>query len=301
MEHDLQNHHRVTLSILIPTYNFSARALVHELHTLAATENVEAEIIIGDDASTDDMGWLYEVQTLPGVRLWSTAVNLGRAHICNALARAARGQWLLIVDADARVPDDFSLRRYLDDTRQAPVVCGGLRHPEVNPCPEATLRYKYERAADRHRSAAERQQRPYMQLSTFNLLVQRDIFMGIGFDEQCTDYGYEDALFGVELLERGIGILHTDNALDHMGLEPNAVYLHKTETALHTLRGLNGRMHGHSRVENVANGLRRWQLAWLVRAIYCFTRPILRWNLLGKHPSLRVFAFYKLGYYLSLK
>ena len=290
----------MTLSILIPTYNYNAYTLVCEMQMLAVSEGVDAEIIIGDDASTADMSWLYDVESLPGVRLWSTAVNLGRAHICNALARAAQGEWLLFVDADARVPDTFSLRRYLDDARHAPVVCGGLFHPQVNPCPEATLRYKYERAADRHRSAAERQQHPYMQLSTFNLLVRRDLFLNIGFDQQCTDYGYEDALFGVQLEEHGISILHTDNQLVHTGLEPNDVYLHKAETALHTLQHLEGRMHGHSHVENVANRLRRWQLAWVVRIIYWLTRPLLRWNLLSKHPSLKVFAFYKLGYFLSL-
>ena len=289
------------LSILIPTYNYNACALVRELRALADSENVEAEIIIGDDASTDDMSWLYDVESLPGVRLWSTAVNLGRARIRNALARAARGEWLLFVDADARVSADFSLSRYLDDARHAPVVCGGLRHPAINPCPAATLRYKYECRADRRRSAAERQSHPYMQLSTFNLLVRRDVFLGIGFDEQCTDYGYEDALFGVELQERGITILHTDNPLIHTGLEPNSVYLEKAETALHTLQGLGGRMHGHSHVENAANRLRRWHLTWIVRAIYWLTRPLLRWNLLGKHPSLKVFAFYKLGYFLSLR
>ena len=289
------------LAILIPTYNYNALALVRALSELIDHEKVDAEIVVGDDASTQDMSWMYEAEMLPHVRLWSTAVNLGRAHILNALAKSARAEWLLIMDADAVPTDTFSLLYYLEAGKQAPVVCGGLWHPDVNPNPKATLRYKYERRADRHRSAAERNLHPYTQLSTFNLLVRRDVFMDIQFDAQCTDYGYEDALFGVELKECGITLLHIDNQLIHMGLEPNAVYLHKAETALRTLRSLDGRMHGNSHVENVANSLRRWHIAWVFQGLHLLFGWAARLNLRSRYPSLTIFSLYKLGYYLSLK
>ena len=169
----------------------------------------------------------------------------------------------------------------------------------MNPCPEATLRYAYEHAADRHRSAAERNCNAYAHLSTFNLLVRRDIFQTIRFDETCQDYGYEDALFGVELRQRGIAILHIDNPLVHMGLESNAEYLHKSETALRTLRQLQGRMCGYSHVENTALRLQRWHLAWAVRLFYKIFRRPMRHNLLGPHPNLTLFSLYKLGYFLT--
>ena len=203
----------MTLSILIPTYNYDARILVLAMLQRLTDEGVDGEVVVGDDASTAPMTWLDEVAALPHVRLLRSDTNLGRARNLNRMAEAAQGEWLLITDCDARMEDDFSLRAYLAATAQVPVVCGGLRHPQVNPCPEATLRYKYEREADTRRSAAIRKQHPYHQLSTFNLLIKREVFLSVRFDDACTEYGYEDTLFGAELEQRGIAIEHIDNQI----------------------------------------------------------------------------------------
>ena len=290
----------MTLSILIPTYNYHARALVRALQELVMKEGVEAEIVVGDDASTEETAWMEEAATWEGVRVVHYAENAGRAAHRNRMAETALGEWLLFIDCDAAVEADFSLRAYLEATTKAPVVCGGVRTPAINPNPEATLRYAYERAADRHRSAGERNRKPYFHLTTFNLFVRRDVFLNIRFDETCQDYGYEDALFGVELAKRDIPILHIDNPLIHMGIESNSIYLKKTETALQTLKRLQGKMQGHSHVENTANRLKQYHLTWLVRLFYCtFYKPI-RHNLLGSRPNLTLFSFYKLGYFLNL-
>ena len=289
----------MTLSILIPTYNYNARVLVEELVERIYAEGVNAEVIVGDDGSTEPMNWLEELEGREGVRVLRFNENVGRARHLNRMAEQAEGEWMLIIDCDAHLESDFSLTAYIQAGLRAPVVCGGLRTPAVNPCPGATLRYKYECAADRKRSAAERNRHPYLQLSTFSLLIRHDVFMAIRFDENCLEYGYEDALFGVELQKRGIPILHIDNPLVHMGIEPNDVFLRKSETALRTLKRLNGRMQGNSHVENVANRLQRLHVAWAVRGLYRLFYQPMRGHLLGKHPSLTVFSFYKLGYYLS--
>lgn len=181
-----------------------------------------------------------------------------------------------------------------------PVVCGGLRHPEVNPNPAATLRYKYERRADRRRSAAVRSLHPYDQLTFFSLLIRRDLFLTIRFDESCTDYGHEDTLFGAELQRRAVPILHIDTPLIHMGLESNATFLAKTETALCNLHRLAPQLHAGSRLLQTAQHLRHLHLTRSVCALYRLSRPLLRRNLLSRHPFLPLFSFYKLGYYLSL-
>ena len=347
------------LSILIPTYNYNARALVESMLSLARAEHLDVEALVGDDCSTLETEWMDELclpqpQTAPvqpltdpsdpskvpqshSVRVLRAEKNLGRARNRNRLAEAARGTWLLMVDCDAALPPSFSLRAYLNAARSpsspsssspsssssspsssssssssssahtpspfgevCPVVCGGLLHPSVNPCPEATLRYRYERAADLHRSAAERRLHPYDQLSTFSLLIRRDLFLHIRFDEACTDYGYEDTLFGAELYRRGIPVCHIDNPLLHIGLEPNDVFLAKTETALRTLSRIAPQLEGHSRLLASVRHLRRFHLVAPVRLLYRLTYKQIRRNLLGKHPSLKLFAFYKLGYYLNL-
>lgn len=289
----------MTLSILIPTYNYDARILVIAMLQRLTDEGVDGEVVVGDDASTAPMTWLDEVAALPHVRLLRSDTNLGRARNLNRMAEAAQGEWLLITDCDARMEDDFSLRAYLAATAQVLVVCGGLRHPQVNPCPEATLRYKYERDADTRRSASIRKEHPYHQLSTFNLLIKREEFLSVRFDDACTEYGYEDTLFGAELEQRGIAIEHIDNPLVHEGLESNEVYLKKTETALHTLYKLGNRMKGHSMVVDTATRLQRWGLTGVVKTVYRLLRKSLRRNLLGNSPSLSAFKFYKLGYFLA--
>lgn len=289
------------LSILIPTYNYDAHRLVHDMNALAVREQVEHEIIIGNDCSTSHTGWMDTCATWPDVRIIQPPHNLGRAALRNLLANHARGEWLLFIDCDAQVEADFSLAAYLQAARQAPVVCGGLRTPAVNPNPDATLRFKYERAADRKRSAQTRMKHPYHAFSTFNFLVRKSLFTQLGgFDRDCKEYGYEDALFGVQLAQHDVALLHIDNPLVHLGMDANADYLEKTETALRTLKGLHGRMNGCSNIENWAVRVERLRLRPLVTAAFRRCRPYLRSNLLGRHPNLIVFQLYKLGYFLSL-
>lgn len=290
----------MTLSVLIPTFNYNARALVVSMLELAKAEGIDADVVVGDDASTAETAWMDEVERELGVRVVHSAHNLGRARICNLIADESTGEWLLIVDADAAVPDDFSLKKYLDAGAAAPVVCGGLYHPDVNPNPEATLRYKYERNADRHRSAEIRNRHPHRKLSTFNLLVRRDVFMNTRFDERCTEYGYEDALFGVQLGYEGIPIMHIDNPLVHMGLDTNQEFLAKTETAMCTLQRIADLMPHDIGVMGTVHKLQQWHLTGAVRAFYKLFRKPMRSNLLSHHPSLFIFKLYKLGYFLSL-
>lgn len=292
-----------TLSVLIPVLDYDCEQLVVDIGRKGNEEGIPTEILLGDDHSVrpDTHAMLARLSQIEGVRVLYTDKHLGRALNRNRLAGEARGEWLLFVDCDAQVPPAFSLRAYLEASRQADVVCGGLRHPETNPCPEATLRYKYECEADRRRPARFRNGHPWGQLSTFSLLIRRSVFLDIRFDEQCVHYGYEDTLFGAELHRRGIPVLHIDDPLLHMGLEPNPVFLAKTETSLRTLHSLQDKLHGHSRLLATVERLRRMHLTRPARLAWQFLRKPLRANLLGRRPSLFLFSVYKLGYYLCLR
>lgn len=279
------------LSILIPTYNYDCNHLVHQLQEQLPEE---AEIIIGDDCSTNP------INTLSGCRIFRPEHNLGRAAIRNALAREAKGEWLLFIDADAEVRSSTFIQDYLDAKEKAQVVCGGTGNLPKCPFPAAKLRYDYEVQAEKRLTLLHRQAHPYAQFTTFNFLILRSLFLSIGFDESLKEYGHEDTFFGLELKRRGISILHIDNKLTHLGLEPAEEYLQKTETALNSLATMDIEQLYNVRVSTLALRLKRWNLLGLVRFLFKISKPVLRANLLGKHPQQMLFSSYKLGYFATL-
>lgn len=290
------------LSILIPTHDYTCYQLVHDLHEQAEQLGVPYEIIVAEDGSRSQVNIIanHKIEELSHCRHLVRKENVGRAAIRNELAATAQYDWLVLMDSDAQVEKPDFLRTYLQYLGKAEVVVGGLYHQATNHDPSRSLRFKYEKAADTHRSAAERNQNPYLQLSLFNIMLHKPTFMQILLDKDCTDYGYEDALFGVELQKKGIPILHIDNPLLHKGLNTNESFLRKSETALRTLKKLNGRMEQHSHVGRTYQQLQRFHLAGAMRLFFRLFRPLMRQNLLSQHPSLFWFSVYKLGYYTTL-
>lgn len=290
------------LSILIPTYNDDCSRLVHQLQQQLPQDG---EIIVGDDCSTDKdvIQKNRDATALPGCRFFQSEHNLGRAAVRNALAREAKGEWLLFIDADAEVRSMSFIANYMTATEEtnALVVCGGTGNLTLCPRPKARLRYDYEVAAEKRLTLEFRRRFPYGQFTTFNFLIRRDLFLSIGFNEHCKEYGHEDTLFGLALKQRGVAIQHIDNKLTHLGLEDADVYLAKTETALRSLAAMDIKQREHVRVSALALRLKRWHLLGLVRNLYKICKPLLRANLLGKHPNQLLFALYKLGAYAQLE
>lgn len=290
------------LSILIPTRDYGCYKLVADLHEQAERLGIPYEILVAEDGSCSPVTIIanHKITELPHCRHIQRRENQGQAATRNELAAMAQYEWLLIIDSDAAVDNENFLENYLNHIGKAPVIVGGLHTPATNHNPHTTLRFKYETAADRHRSAAERSLSPYSQLTCFNILLHKPTFMQIQFDKDCHEYGYEDALFGVELEQRHVPILHIDNPLVHEGLDTNDVFLRKSETALHTLKRLEGRMNGHSHVENAYNHLRRLHLDWALRLFFHLFGPLMRRNLLSSNPSLTLFSLYKLSYFSAI-
>ena len=301
------------LSILIPTYNYVCAHLVCELQKqceeVQASLGEEAfryEIIVADDASTDDEAVSKNavIEYLPNCRYLDSERNVGRAAIRNRLAKAAHHPWLLFMDADAEVIDDDFIANYLNAIRQHPdvdAVVGGIIHPDACPSPQQTLRHRYEKEAEARFCVERRQQEPFAAFRTFNFAIRRTLCLAHPFDDNITQYGYEDVLFGMELMRDNANILHIDNPLQNGDIEDNATYLRKIETALKTLHTIEDVIGSFSPILIIARRLRKIPLApQSLRFIFRLCRPMIRRNLLSAHPNLHLFAFYKLGYYLSL-
>lgn len=297
------------VSILIPTFNYDCSPLIRDLQRQAAELAAELgsafryEILVFDDGSSVEERERLQngVEALPHCRVISTDKNVGQAKGRNILIGMAKYDWCLLIDSDAVVCSEDFLSQYWDARNEADVVCGALRNPVLETYKGHELRYKYEKAAEGRRTAEYRNRHPYEQFTAFNAMFRKRVFSTVCFDEKCTEYGYEDALMGLQLKAHGFTILHTDNALIHSGIDTNDSFLCKTEAALRTLSRLGETMQKAAGPSRLYHKLRKWHLAAVVSSCFGALRPLLRANLLSPHPSLFLFKWYKLGYYSLLQ
>ncbi|MEM9849787.1 MAG: hypothetical protein AAF847_17995, partial [Bacteroidota bacterium] len=148
--------------------------------------------------------------------------------------------------------------------------------------------------------AIVRAKQPYHSFMTNNFVIPKTIFQQIQFNEKLTQYGHEDTLFGMELKDRQIPILHLDNSLEHIGLETTNVFLNKTKQALENLAILH---QAGSRIDTkllrVYQQLEHWKLKKIAQLILRVLRPILKRLLHLKNPSLFIFDLYKLDFFIE--
>ena len=129
------------ISILIPSYNYSAFPLAESLSRQVQEFHLTCEIIVADDASTDSecRRQNYSIDTLPHCSCLKLTENVGRSRIRNLLASEAKGEWLLFLDCDGMPVDGLFLTRYVQTVADAGmdthVVCGGIVHPDHLPSP----------------------------------------------------------------------------------------------------------------------------------------------------------------------
>jgi glycosyltransferase involved in cell wall biosynthesis len=289
------------LSILIPTYNGDCRQQVSALSFQAeAVEGLRYEIIVADDGSTDHhaVELCHEVTTLPHCRFITRYENRGRAAIRNFLAREARYEWLLFMDCDMTILNNRFLRTYLDDADNCDVAYGGY---VVGSGELSCLRYIYEKQCELMHRAEERRKRPYLHFHTCNFLVRRELMLRHPFDERFRHYGYEDVLWGKQLRQAGIRITHLDNPAGFCTFEDNPHFVNKTEEGIRTLHHFRNELRGYSQMLTFVDGIHLNIVRMAIRLWHRLIGPAERRNLCSKHPRLRIFKLYKLGYFLSLK
>lgn len=293
------------LSILIPAFNYGCAELVSDLHRQALASGIRFEIIVAEDGTTDEKALVQNaaLAQFPQCRYLPRQHNAGRAVIRNWLAQQSRHEWLLFLDCDVRLPDERFLERYLtaDDTGNAEVVDGGIAIPDMPTLRKCNLRYLYEKASEPQHNSEARQRNPYRSFRTTNFMVRREVMLTTPFDERFLHYGYEDVLFGKQLKNNRKHILHIDNPVVITDLEGNEAFVAKTEEAMRTLHHFQQELRGYSALLTAVENLRHRGLLPLLRLWHKTAGRAVRRNLTGKHPWLRLFNIYKLGYYLNIK
>lgn len=286
------------ISVLIPAYERTCYKLVEDLHGQLELSGAEYEIIVLEDGGHDQVSHIanLKINELSHCRYERRERNVGRAAIRNRLADEAQGDWLLFIDADAKMVREDFVRRYLSAAEEGhTLVCGGITHRATPPARDCLLRWRYDRTYELQVGLVSHQ------LSCFNFMVKRSLFMKVRFDEGIRTYGWEDVLLGVGLREQGAEIYVIDNPLLHEDTDKSIRFLEKTRESLNTLHAHESQLLQHTRLGDAVRKVRRWHLDALMRLLFLALRPLMERQLLGRHPNMNVFAAYKLGYYLSLR
>lgn len=293
-----------SLSILIPTYNDICVTLVQDLlDQCKDVAGLHFEILVGDDGSTSQasIDANSKIANLPHCRFITCGKNRGRAAIRNFLAREARYEWLLFIDSHMSVINAAFIEKYLSHTVDDGILYGGYKIVGDEDAHRGNLRWKYEVSCEETLTAENRMKNPYANFHTSNFCIPCEVMRSHPLDERFTHYGYEDVLYGKALKMAGIPIRHIDNPVGFGRFEDNGKFLHKTEEALSTLYQFREEIGDYSRMLTIIKKMKRYHLLWIPRCLYALLRSFLSHNLTGKHPSLKAFDLYRLGYYLKIE
>ena len=206
------------LSVLIPFLGDDPAQLAREL----AAQSAEIEIVLLDDGGKDgDLAARIAetVQALPcPARFVRLAANVGRARGRNRLAAEARAPHLLFLDADMLPDRETFVGDWLAMTVwDAAVAFGGFSFQRT----PLDRRFALHRAMALRSDclpADQRAKNPEKHVFTSNLLVRRDVFAAVAFDERFTGWGWEDVEWAMRVAQRW-PILHPDIPASHLGLD----------------------------------------------------------------------------------
>lgn len=92
---------RIDVSVLIAAYN-ARRTVVEAISSACAQRDVNVEVLICDDASTDDTFELISEISDPRVRIFRNPKNIGPGPTRDLLIDASVGEFIAFLDADDR-------------------------------------------------------------------------------------------------------------------------------------------------------------------------------------------------------
>ena len=291
------------LSIAIPTRNDDCSQTVSKLLEQARREtSLDFEILIADDASdnAEVIRQLNIIGNQEGCRLIRLKENVGRAAVRNMLAREAKYDKVLFIDAGVDINNQDFLKTYILHANDADIVCGGWKTEVGAETAKANLRAKYELDCEKNHTPLQRNKHPYRSFRTVNFLVHKDILLNNPFPADMTGYGYEDLVFGKQAEKAGCTVLHIDNPVVYKSYEDNEAFVSKTIQSVNTLYISRKRIGQYSKLHSIAFRLRKLRLDSLMVFLYKQRSETWKKQLCGNCPSLRMLSLLKLGCYLSL-
>ena len=289
------------ISVCIPIYNQNVNELVSALSLQVEKLSMPAEIVLIDDCSSQEFIAINE-EVCSRHKYFKLETNVGRSKIRNLFLKYVEHEYLLFLDCDATIVSNNLLQNYLDTLQEHPaeVICGGSTYPKAKVAKEYKLRWLNGNVRETI-PAAVRNIAPYSSFMTSNVLIRKSVFDIIKFDEQLVKYGHEDTLFGFQLKQKGLSILHVDNSVLNNDLDTNSAFVQKTEDSLinlhYILKSLNYNdvFIKHIKLLNVYFKIKRSGMEPLLRFCFFIIKRPVKGLLVKGIVQLNMFDFYKLG------
>lgn len=288
------------LSVLIPVYNFDIRDFARNLSVQAAALERPVEIICLDDASDEAVHFLNaEVAGYDHVIYKRLDRNHGRSAVRNVLAEMASYENLVFLDCDGRCVSNEFLGRYLSVTAKYDVVYGGRIYHEEPPDDQRLYFHWFYGSAREAALIESRLRSPYMSFMTNNFMIRKPVFEAIRLDESLQGYGHEDTLFAIDLRKRGFNMMHIDNPVEHLGIEPADVFLEKSKNAVKNLVYLTRqrKVDGAVKLVRFYSYARRIGVIGIVAWLIFLREQKILVNLKGVAPNLLWFDLWKLAWF----
>lgn len=203
------------LSVVIPTYQ-RRDSLLRLLASLSAqTLPASAyEVIVVVDGSTDGTAEAARARVLPCRLTVLEGPNRGRAGACNAGARAAAGDVVVLLDDDMEASPELLAAHARAHDDPAPRAVVGAAPIVLSPDASPFVRYMAEGFRKRMARMAEPGYRlGFRDTYTGNFSVPRAALLAAGgFDEAFRVYGHEDYELALRLQGSGVALVYSAEA-----------------------------------------------------------------------------------------
>ena len=295
----------MNISILIPCFNWDIYNLVIMLNNLCIEEPrlKKFEILCLEDASTRFFS-NKNISQLKNTQHEILPKNIGRSKIRNLMAQKGQYEWLLFIDSDSKITNPFFIRKYVDCVEQhknkinfkqtdlKTIYYGSTIYSDKKPNSKKILHWKYGKNIESKRKNTN--------FSSHHFLIQKKEFQqnNTQFDEKIKSYGYEDVFF---IIMNQLKPVYIKNPAHHIGIKTTQQFIHDTESSLKNLMTYSKKKEIEERIKitKVSKILSQFQLNHIIIIFFNILRSIIVKNLYSKNPSLLLFQFYKLGFFLK--
>lgn len=251
------------LSIIIPTYNNIHFTLNCISSIINIQDNIEKDIIIVDNGSTDKTPFLIN-KVNPNIKILKNHTNRGFAKACNQGAKIASSELILFLNNDTEVTDNCFyniINCPTTNTNSSIIGCkliyqdNTIQHAGVSFSP-IKVHHIYRNFAPSH--PAVNKEREFQAVTAACMLVPRKLFLSLGgFDESFIN-GFEDLDFCFRARSKGYKVMYTPESvvIHHESKTPGRHDHHAHNARLFASRWLSSVDHDLDKIY-AEDGLRR--------------------------------------------